>query len=655
MSDTPVRNVYRADIDGLRAIAVLAVMIFHARDSVLPGGFIGVDIFFVISGYLISKHIAAEVADGRFSLFEFYRRRIRRIVPMMMVVVAATLAASLLLMTPDDARAVAKSAVWSIASMANIYFWRDLDTGYFANSSAEVPLLHLWSLGVEEQFYFLWPLLLAAGVRKLRPTALLIAATGVAVLSFHLASRVFAHDASFAYYMLPTRMGELLLGAVVGIRAALAPWRLGLRASHAAGWLGAALIAASLWAIDRHAPFPGWLALPPTLGAALLILAGECGSNPVTGLSARPLVFVGKISYSAYLWHWPLFALFRYGWGEPGTAACFAIICATLLLAWLSFEWVERPTRGSRAPFRVVLLRQFAAPAAALLLPSLIVVYAARLGVRMAPEDYLRRLDHVRAGWRPALTFDWVCQRERLIAADLTDPRCLRGAPNGKEPRALLWGDSNAAHYIPMIHAIAERADVRFRNAEVSACPPLFSDPRPYIDARRYADCVASAALVRLEVEKYPVILISAAWSTYLARAPRFLDDVDAMVRSLSARGRSIVLIGRAPMLATFDNRCDEKALRVPFKTCTHVAEPLADQVVLVNQELRAMAARIPNVRYFDANRYLCPNDRCVRQSPSGLPLFWDDRHLTMSGSGELGLQVTASEGVPSAFASLMP
>src|SRR5262245_21429965 len=196
MRATADSHTYRRDVDGLRAIAVLSVMIFHARDSLLPGGFVGVDIFFVISGYLISRHIAADVSAGRFSLIEFYRRRIRRIAPMMMVVIAVSLAAALLLMTPEDARAVAKSAVWAVAAMGNIHFWRDLDAGYFANSTAEVPLLHLWSLGVEEQFYLLWPLVLALAVRNLRPPLLLGAMTFVTWASFELSARVFPQDSS---------------------------------------------------------------------------------------------------------------------------------------------------------------------------------------------------------------------------------------------------------------------------------------------------------------------------------------------------------------------------------------------------------------------------------------------------------------------------
>jgi peptidoglycan/LPS O-acetylase OafA/YrhL len=505
---------YRADIDGLRAIAVLAVMIYHARDTALPGGFVGVDIFFVISGYLISRHIAAEVLDGRFSLIEFYRRRIRRIVPMMMTIVAATLAMSLFVMTPEDARAVAKSAVWSIASMANVHFWRDLDTGYFANSSAEVPLLHLWSLGVEEQFYLIWPLLLAWGIRKLSVKWLLGLMVVVSGLSFGLAEFVFPRDASFAYYMLPTRMSELLVGAIAGVAMVVAPMRIGRLASRAAGWSGLILIGASLLAIDRLDPFPGWLAIPPTLGAVLLILSGEQQKTPIPGLASIPMVFLGKLSYSAYLWHWPLFAFYRYGYGEPTWPAAIAILAATLFLAWISLELIERPTRSTGARFTVVLNRQFVIPAVFVLLPAFAVVYANRIDLRLAPDAYLEQLTAVRETTRPAFTHDWVCQRQRLTEQDLEDQRCVLGAPtdggpiNG-QPHTILWGDSNAAHYVPMVREFATQAGVRFRNVAVGSCPPIFSNPAPFVDARRLSDCNASAALMAQQLQKYPVVLIA--------------------------------------------------------------------------------------------------------------------------------------------------
>ena len=644
---------YRPDIDGLRAIAVLAVMLHHASAAALPGGFVGVDIFFVISGYLISKHIAAQVMAGRFSLLEFYRRRIRRIAPVMLVVVAATLAAALVLMTPEDARAVAKSAVWSIASLANVHFWRDIDSGYFAASSAELPLLHLWSLGVEEQFYMLWPVLLALALRGLRPTNVVAASTVLALLSFALAVQWFPRDASFVYYMLPTRMGELLLGALLGIAMAGTSWRPGPKLARAAAWFGTLLVVSSLAAIDRHQPFPGWLALPPTMGAALLILAGEGGSHPLTGLSSPPMVWLGKVSYSAYLWHWPIFAFFRYGWGEPGWAACLAIMSATLLLAWLSWRFVEQPTRSSNASFGAVAWRQFVVPAVLIMLPALAVVYAARLGLPLGDDGYLARLEQVRQNTRPAFTFDWACQRQRLAVADLQDPRCVLGANTENEPDVLLWGDSNAAHYVPMLQALAVYAGTRFRNVAVGACPPLLLDPSAYVDARRLDDCLASAALVAAELPRYRVVVISAAWSTYVARSPALVDDVDALVRALTQRGQVVVLIGRAPVLSNFEPRCAERALRLPLRECPESAEPLAAAVVEVNRRLRDLAAATPGASYFDANGYLCRGGTCGRRTLQGLPRYLDASHLTVTGSRELGQAIVAAEGLPPALDSL--
>jgi peptidoglycan/LPS O-acetylase OafA/YrhL len=649
---------YRADIDGLRAIAVLSVMIYHARDTALPGGFVGVDIFFVISGYLISRHIAAEVSEDRFSLIEFYRRRIRRIVPMMMVIVAAVLAAALLVMTPEDARAVAKSAVWSIASMANIHFWRDLDTGYFANSSAEVPLLHLWSLGVEEQFYLVWPLLLAWGIRKLSPRWLLGLMLVVSGMSFGLAEFVFPRDASFAYYMLPTRMGELLVGAIAGVAMVVAPIRIGKLASRVAGWVGLALIGASLLAINRLDPFPGWLAIPPTLGAVLLILAGEQRRTPIPGLASGPLVFIGKISYSAYLWHWPLFAFYRYGYGEPGWPAAIGLLGATLLLAWLSLELIERPTRGTGAGFAVVFGRQFVIPSVVVLVPAFAVVYANRIDLPLASEAYLTQLAAVRETTRPAFTHDWVCQRQRLSEKDLGDPRCVLGAPKdasqaNAEPNTILWGDSNAAHYVPMVREFATQAGTRFRNVAVGSCPPILSDPAPFVEAHRLSDCNASATLMAEQIRKYPVVLIAAAWVSYDRRSPRLLESLSTLLHEMVARGQHVVLIGNAPVVTSFDARCQEKALRLPFKHCDMSDVPLPDNVKRINEKLRSLALDTAGVSYFDGNNYLCPEDKCKLLTATHLPRFIDVSHLSVQGSTELGRKVLSAQGLPDEFSGM--
>ncbi len=206
---------YRPDIDGLRAVAVLSVILFHIDKNLLPGGFVGVDIFFVISGYLISLHIFQELEAGQFSIVEFYRRRIKRIAPPMLLVVFLTLVIAQFILIPEDAERVAESTLWSLLSLANVYFWLYQDTSYFAAASSELPLLHLWSLGVEEQFYILWPLLLMLVYRKLSPKALMLLVASTALASFMFGQLGYAHAPSFVYYMLPTRAGELLIGAAI--------------------------------------------------------------------------------------------------------------------------------------------------------------------------------------------------------------------------------------------------------------------------------------------------------------------------------------------------------------------------------------------------------------------------------------------------------
>ncbi|HWN84944.1 MAG TPA: acyltransferase, partial [Vicinamibacterales bacterium] len=299
-------------------MAVLAVVIYHARASLLPGGFVGVDVFFVISGFLISGIVFTRIDRGLFSLLDFYRRRVQRIAPAMFVVVAATLAAAYWLLLPRDAADTARSAVFSVASLANVYFWLYRDQGYFAADSRELPLLHLWSLGVEEQFYMVWPLVLLAIGRAWRTRAFLAWSAVAAVASFVLGDLLFAWDPSFVYYLMPTRAGELLVGALVsalllGGRANIAPER-----RSWIGLAGAVAIGTSLFLYNDATIFPGVRALVPTLGTAALLFAGsQPHGGPVTRLLAsKPFVAIGLISYSVYLWHWPLMAIYRYGYGE---------------------------------------------------------------------------------------------------------------------------------------------------------------------------------------------------------------------------------------------------------------------------------------------------------------------------------------------------
>ena len=279
-----VREGYRADIDGLRALAVLSVVLFHIDKSWVPGGFIGVDIFFVISGFLITGNIAQDIERGSFKVTEFYRRRIRRIMPALSVVLLTCLLAGQILFLPDDMQDLAFSAIASQLSLANFYFLFSLDTGYFADDSALHPLLHLWTLGVEEQFYLLWPLaLFAVGARGFN--RVLIGALFVIAAASFIAAQLIAPEAPMtAYYMLPTRAGQLLAGALcyflVRQRQSITPFPGWSR--ELMGWGSLALIAASLIWIDESMPFPGILAIPVTLGSAGLLLVGSLGGSSLS-------------------------------------------------------------------------------------------------------------------------------------------------------------------------------------------------------------------------------------------------------------------------------------------------------------------------------------------------------------------------------------
>jgi peptidoglycan/LPS O-acetylase OafA/YrhL len=652
-SQASTSESYRPDIDGLRAIAVLSVILFHIDKRILPGGFVGVDIFFVISGFLITRNIAHELAAGRFSIVEFYRRRVKRIAPAMLLVVAATVTAAQWLMLPEDATSTAKSAVWSLASMANVFFWRYQDMSYFATDSADVPLLHLWSLGVEEQFYIIWPPLLMLCYRRWRVRTVIVVALAGAAGSFLLAQLYFRRDPSFVYYMLPTRAGELLLGAIVAVavlnavenkvpRALIMPLAV----------CGASLLAGTLLLLTENHPFPGWLAIPPTAGTALLILAGHCGDNRIARLlGTRPMVWVGVASYSAYLWHWPLLALYHYGYGGITPVVGVTILVLTLLLARLSYRYVEQPARRTKAPALQVFLRQYIVPAGAIAMFALVAIYGDRLGVHLRSQSYRTQLQHIRGESRPAFLYDYVCQRQRVVEADTRNERCVLGADGSATPRALLWGDSNAAHYIQMISVFGQHAGFRFRNIEIGTCPPLIIDPAAFVNPKRLADCRSSLERVRPLIEQFPVVILSAHYTMYQENSEQFLPAFFDTASRLAGEGKLVIVIGKAPPVSGYDRLCREKRLSYPLLRCPNVTVAADRDILAVNARLRHFAEGTANIRYFDATDRLCPGGLCSSLDPDGVPRYFDAGHLTLQTSSAVGTEIVNSTGVPAPFA----
>ena len=651
ISTSETRSPYRADIDGLRAIAVLAVLVFHIKASFLPGGFAGVDVFFVISGFLITSNIARGMSDNRFSFSEFYRRRILRIIPPLMIVAIVSLILGQFIFLPEDLNKLAWSAVASALSVANIYFYAFLDTSYFAADASVNPLLHLWSLGVEEQFYIFWPIALI-GLMTVKPRMALWLTFGVGAASFLFAEFMVHQNPMFAYYMLPTRAGQLLAGATVFFLMRAHSINLGIIARTLISLIGAALLFASLIFISEEIPYPGYSALPVTVGTALIIFSGCMGPNIVNRLIGnRVSVFIGLISYSLYLWHWPIFAFYKYLFGSftllSGTLAT-ALVFA---LTYLTYIWVEKPVRAWKAPLWPVARNLFVAPTAAI--TALLVAFLATSGYGLYKfTEYPDRLEGGQNLVRASLTYDYICQKPELEVRDLTDPRCLINTAD--EPKVLLWGDSNAAHFVGLLGAIAEEQGFGFRNIAHSSCPPFLNDAGNWAYPENRKQCHKSAQLVSGIVDQYDVIILSASW----ARSLNGFDqtgraELRRTIQELTKRGKSIILMGKIPRLENVDSSCYSKKLKVPAVNCAaqgnmeDVGEPN------FNEFLSQLAASTSNVDYYSARKYFCDGSLC---SPflKTKNAYYDSGHLNIPGSWELGRLMLQEEGLPSAFSALL-
>jgi peptidoglycan/LPS O-acetylase OafA/YrhL len=336
---------YRPDIDGLRAVAVLLVLTYHAFPNWLPGGFIGVDVFFVISGYLISSLLFRDINNNSFSFLDFYARRIRRIFPALLMVFVACYVLGWFTLLPHEYKQLGKHIAGGAAFISNFILWNE--SGYFDNAAITKPLLHLWSLGIEEQFYILWPIVLWASFKKKINWLVLI--IFVTILSFFFNYWLVYQDPVATFYSPLTRAWELLLGAAIAHKTCVHFFNsLSSRVATLITAISACSLVSTAYFLTKSASFPGAWALIPTLATVLLISLGVQSRFNQTVLSSRGLVWLGLISFPLYLWHWPLLSFGRILEAEPlGYRALFAIVLASVFLAWVTYRWIETPFRRS--------------------------------------------------------------------------------------------------------------------------------------------------------------------------------------------------------------------------------------------------------------------------------------------------------------------
>lgn len=639
---------YRADIDGLRAIAVLAVVIFHIDPDWLPGGFVGVDMFFVISGFLITGIILRQSETGTFSFKEFYRRRVLRILPAATLVIVTSLVVGQLAMLPSDFAALAASAAAAQMWSANIYFTYALDTGYFADAAALNPLLHLWSLGVEEQFYLIWPAILVAMLRNGRSKTIWTAVGLMGAISLISGQLIAIEHQSFAYYMLPSRAGQLLAGALVAA-ALLSPRTLGAVSATLSSLAGLLLILWSLIKLDGGSTYPGFNSVPVTIGTALLLLTGWAPKNLVSMmLSIRPLRMVGLISYSLYLWHWPILSFWWYIFGEPSLATKICLGVLMLAISAISYSMIEARFRHLDITATKAWIRFGIVPAAAVLSLVALVQSTSGYGLMRLNPSYEVELDRRVLGAGPAYSADYVCQGLPITATMTEDPAC---EINGKEPNVLLWGDSNAAHYVGAMRVAAEQYGFSFRNIAHASCPPVFNDPSRYVDDRRKKACAESVEIMRVAVDAFPTLVISASWDTYFASPNDFEADLSDTIEGLIGRGHRVLVVGRVPRLEEFDRHCQEKQVKMAFLDCSSRSQAKASATREVNAKVASVAERA-GATYLDFNAAICDDETCLGYIDQS-SLYYDQGHWSVSGSVTVGEHLRDSNSFPPALSTL--
>ncbi|MGA3129439.1 MAG: acyltransferase family protein [Terracidiphilus sp.] len=655
---------YRPDIDGLRALAILSVVLYHGGLIRISGGFTGVDIFFVISGYLIGGQICAQIRAGTFSFTGFYRRRAKRILPAFFAVLVFVLTAGLVLLSPNDLTRLARSACAAAVSVSNILFWHS--ASYFDTRSDLNPLLMTWSLGVEEQFYAVIPLLLVL-VFRIRRNRIVSAVLIVSALSFLFSWIALAGHPALVFYMLPARAWELGIG--VALAAAEQNRQRELVPSYSQQWLGFGgllLLLAPFTILNSTTPFPGPAALPSVFGTALLLAVPSSWINR-RALSFGPLVFIGRISYSWYLWHWPLLSFLHivYGGTPPGLAAS-AAIALSFVLAIASYHIIEQPFRRSRLAAAPLLIRYAIATA------IVAAISAALWLARGVPQRF------------PALA-----QIESEAAHLQSDP-CLadigedtpnlstacvqKAAPLQVAQVLALWGDSHAAALAPALRSLAGTQDYALAEFTKASCPPVlgishFIPRHPSLAAeclaynQRVFDRIMHDSCIR-------VVILSASWPGYLhrnwqdgwlvtdaLRTSEMPDDITvraALTRSLSATVRALASAGK--QVIVFDDipafdfeptwRLDSTAiparrvlaalLHVNNAADTGAAYPQdadsADAAAASALLQQALAAQ-PSVTLVNLRAALCTSHaQCLYRSADQL-LYSDNNHLSPAGA----------------------
>lgn len=634
---------YRADIDGLRAVAILAVVLFHVDKDMLPGGYVGVDVFFVISGFLITSIILKDLNAGSFSFAHFWERRVRRILPALIAIIASCLVLGWFYLLPLDYENLGKQAFAQTVFSSNILFY--LQSGYFDSANETKPLLHTWSLAVEEQFYIFFPFCMFLMWKFCRKYMhILIAAALIISLGFSIYAT--SHHPSFAFYMLPTRAWELLIGAFLAFGVMRLP---NPAMSNIAGISGIAMIAAACFFYTEKTPFPGISAALPCLGAAFVILSGAHSGGPVQRLlSCGPMVFIGKVSYSWYLWHWPVIVFYKYFSFEPLSpyeqAALFALSFALGVLSW---KFIETPFR-KRSGMKPLKTMSAACIMLAGIAACALAIYAAKghasrfnqniLTYANAADDKNEKQDE--------------CNRLSLSAVESGD-LCMTNADTDLKPQFILWGDSHADAIAPAFYALSEHEGVNGYIATYDGCPPLLNIQQKNRDNNFYCDAFNKAVISQIETKKIKYVFLAGSWTNWLNNDRLYLDKYDGIknkytpvgandmalasffqtIKALSGMGAKVYVLHTVPT-AKFDppRRLAVYAMEGARDNAAPYIDRTAYQRARAAEEFLKSQIHDGNVVFIDPADILCHKSRCD-VSHADKSLYYNGGHISRYGA----------------------
>ena len=667
VSETAAKSYFRPDIEGLRAIAIGAVLLFHAGVSWAEGGFIGVDVFFVISGFLITGLLVREWnGHGRIDLLVFYARRFRRLLPAALLAIVVTLVASWFVLSELRFPGVADDAAAAALYISNIRFAVNA-IDYLGAEVAPSPLLHYWSLSVEEQFYLFWPLIVLVSLRLLGLGRLWVVVGLLVVGSLALSLLWTDIAAPWAFFSLPTRAWQLGVGALIAVGILRLPERTPPWLANATTWLGLVIITAGVLVIGKQTPYPGTAALIPVVGTTLMI----AGMTHTPGLPARLLStrfprWIGRISYSLYLWHWPILVLVPIALGVESLAFNLLLVVLATLIAWASTELYESPIRHGRVlamrPSRSIIT----AVAASVLVAVVAIVWGQAVqGQRWTPSSVDQAVvrsielpEPVRSGpvpddlvpplngayWDLPAGYDDDCH---LDFPETAPPDCLYGPP-GAQTTVLLLGDSHAQQWLPALQVLAEDRDWRLRAITKAACPMVEATVWNSPLKRGYRECDEwrERALELIEAEQPELVFVASADKYQL------MDDdggrLEEGAEAIWAEGLTTYL-QRMSALAPVIVMADTPRVGYDPAECLATSDGIEDcevrRDVMVDEpyaELEAAAAADAGAGYISATDWICFEEDCPLVRGSWLT-YRDSHHLTATFAAQLAERVGAA------------